>query len=141
MTVGVSPLWESHGCGFKNVGIRRMRRAKDAMGWKTRECEGCSEECQPATIASCKSCVIVIYTAHHPMLIITGHTASRGLSRTTKRVGERATTLGFTSLAKPEAAEGDSVYRIFPFSLSFVFAFSFLSRLLFPSCILLFSSE
>lgn len=27
---------------------------------------------QPATIASCKSCIIVIYTAHHPVLIITG---------------------------------------------------------------------
>lgn len=89
---------------------------------------------QTAVIVSCKSCIIVIYTAHQPMLIIT----QRHASTTTKRVYERAATVGFTSFADEEPSRTGGIafaleYSLFPLSFVSTFYFLFLSLTFFLS--------
>jgi len=109
---------------FSSSRWRRLSEGSFKSSWivvvvneERRRCEG-SRRSQTATIASCKSCIIVIYTMHQPMLIIT----ERHASTTTKRVYERAATVKFTSfcggrILSPEGVRMHSLLNIpfFPF--------------------------
>jgi len=118
-------------CGNRRRYHLRVEEALKVRGcggeWEEeKRCEG-SQRGQTATIASCKSCIIVIYTTHQPMLIIT----QRHASTTMKWVYER-TTVEFTSFADEEP-EGVRLYSLsnIPF-FSFCSYLSFLFSLLPP---------
>lgn len=68
---GLEALKAREGCGVREERNEEERRCETGA----RMSEGELARAHP-TIASCKSYIIVIYTAHHPMLIITGRSVA-----------------------------------------------------------------
>lgn len=91
---------------------------------------------QLATIASCKSSIIVIYTAHHPMLIITKRSVTPRPRKKNEFTNAHTATPEFTSLAEGKVPRTEGVrvalkYPPFFFLFVSVFSFLFLSFFLF----------